>query len=127
MPLLQHPTLRRALRFGCTGLGVTALHAGIALLFLRFVLPQPALANGLAFLVATAVSYWINTRWSFKSALTGTTLVRFMTVSLLGLLVAMGVAQLADAAALAHWQGILLVALCVPPLSFLLHHFWTYQ
>lgn len=127
MSLFSPTLLRRALRFACTGVGVTALHALIALLFLRFLLPLPALANGTAFSLATALSYWVNTRWSFSSPLRGSTLLRFLLVSAVGLLVAMSVARLAELNGLANWQGIALVALSVPPLSFLLHNFWTYR
>ncbi|HEY0963158.1 MAG TPA: GtrA family protein [Pseudomonadales bacterium] len=115
------------MRFACTGIFVSALHATIALGLLRFVTENPAFANGVAYVVATAVSYALNTLWSFSSRPTGTTLRRFLTVSFGGLLVAMAVARLCELAGLEDWQGIVAVILVIPPLTFALHNFWTYR
>jgi putative flippase GtrA len=120
-------TARRALRFACSGILVSCVHAAIALALLQFVLTSPALANGAAFVAATALSYALNTLWSFSSRLTGRTLRRFLAVSVCGMMLAMGIARLAQGAGLADWQGIVAVVLVIPPVTFLLHNFWTYR
>lgn len=110
-----------------TGLFVTALHAVVAVLFIHFVMPMPPLANGVAFAVATVVSYLINTTWSFSARLHGRTLMRFMTVSGAGFLLAMFVAWVAQLAGLNYLLGIGAVALTIPAFTFVLHNFWTYR
>lgn len=119
--------VRRGLRFAVTGLFVTALHALVAVLFIRFIAPEPPLANGFAFAVATVVSYVINTAWSFSTRLHGRTLLRFLTVSAGGFLLAMLVAWAAQMAGLNYLFGIGAVALTIPAFTFVLHNFWTYR
>lgn len=119
--------IKRALRFAVTGLFVTALHALVAVLFINYVLPLPPLANGVAFAVATVVSYWVNTSWSFSSRLHGRTLVRFLMVSGAGFLLAILSAWAAQMAGLHYLLGIGAVALTIPVFTFVLHNFWTYR
>ncbi|RON55176.1 GtrA family protein [Pseudomonas frederiksbergensis] len=119
--------IKRALRFAVTGLFVTALHAVVAVMFINFVMPMPPLANGVAFAVATVVSYLINTTWSFSARLHGRTLLRFMMVSGAGFLLAMFVAWAAQTAGLNYLLGIGAVALTLPAFTFVLHNFWTYR
>ncbi|PKH22137.1 sugar translocase [Pseudomonas sp. 43NM1] len=119
--------IKRALRFAVTGLFVTALHAVVAVLFINFLMPTPPLANGVAFAVATVVSYLINTTWSFSARLHGRTLLRFMLVSAGGFLLAMFVAWAAQIAGLNYLLGIGAVALTIPAFTFVLHNFWTYR
>ena len=76
--------LLRAFRFAFTGVFMTALHATIAVAIIRLLLDSPPLANGAAFIVATLVSYYINTRWSFSARLHGRSFARFLMVALLG-------------------------------------------
>lgn len=127
MTWTQAPLLRRALRFAMTGLLVTALHAVAAVLFMHLILANPPLANGFAFLVATVVSYLINTLWSFSSRLHGRTLYRFVLVSTGGFGLAMLVAWVAQSAGLNYLAGIAAVALIIPVFTFILHNFWTYR
>ena len=119
--------IQRGLRFAVTGLFVTALHALVAVLFINFVVPQPPLANGVAFAVATVVSYVINTTWSFSARLHGRTLLRFSLVSVSGFFLAMFVAWVAQMAGLHYLLGIVAVAVTIPAFTFVLHNFWTYR
>lgn len=127
MTWTHSPLLRRALRFAMTGLFVTAVHVLAAVLFMHVVLANPPLANGFAFLVATVVSYLINTLWSFSSRLHGRTLGRFVVVSIGGFWLAMLVAWVAQGAGLGYLTGIAAVALIIPVFTFILHNFWTYR
>jgi putative flippase GtrA len=119
--------IQRGLRFALTGLFVTALHALVAVLFIHFIAAQPPLANGVAFAVATVVSYVINTTWSFSARLHGRTLRRFLLVSTGGFFLAMFVAWAAQIAGLPYLLGIVAVALTIPAFTFVLHNFWTYR
>lgn len=116
----------KAMKFGLTGVMVTGLHVVVALLLISTVLPVPAAANGLAFVVANLFSYAINTLWTFSHPLHGRSLVRFLLVSLFGFIIAVTVSGLAEWYGLHYWYGIGLVVCCVTPVTFLLHNFWTY-
>ncbi|MBW3567094.1 MAG: GtrA family protein [Proteobacteria bacterium] len=117
----------KARRFVVTGLLVTALHVLVAALLIDVAHIPPSFANGIAFLTATTVSYTVNTLWSFSSALHGRSLVRFMAVSVIGGFLAMAISFIAQEASLHYLFGIALVAFMVPPVTFLLHNFWTYR
>jgi len=123
----QSPLLRRALRFALTGLVVTGVHVVAAVLFMHLILANPPLANGFAFVVATVLSYLINTLWSFSARLHGRTLGRFLVVSIGGFWLAMLVAWIAQNAGLGYLAGIAAVALIIPVFTFILHNFWTYR
>jgi len=124
---MLRPELRhQLLRFGLSGAFVTGLHALIAVTFINLVMPAPAIANGVAFAIATAVSYVVNTLWSFSHALHGRNLFRFLCVSALGCVLAMSVSGAAAIGGLHYGLGIALVACVVPPVTFVMHRFWTY-
>ncbi len=114
-------------RFAVTGLLLTAVHTLLATLFIKLVTPIPPLANGLAFTGATVLSYLINTHWSFSARLSGRTFRKFFMVSVAGFLLAVLVSWLMQRAGFHYLLGILAVAVCVPPITFLLHNFWTYR
>lgn len=119
--------LRRAVRFAVTGAFVTGVHFVVAIMFIRFIISSPPLANGTAFISASIVSYLINTLWSFSGRLHGRTLFRFVAVSIVGLWLAMLVAFCAQHIGVGYLVGICAVAFIVPPVTFLMHHFWTYN
>lgn len=123
-----HPMItKKALRFTLSGFFVTGLHVLIAYTFMQVVMPVPSLANGIAFLIATVFSYFINTIWSFSSILHKKNLFRFIFVSFIGLFLAMSIASMAEHYGLHYWYGIGFVVCIVPPVTFLLHNIWTYR
>ncbi len=124
--MLSRGQVKQAQRFALSGLLVTGIHVLVAAGFIRLVLPAPALANGIAFSVATVFSYLINTLWSFSRPLHGKNLLRFVLVSALGLILAIAVSGLAEFVGMHYWLGIAGVVCGVPPLTFLLHSRWTY-
>jgi putative flippase GtrA len=117
----------KAFKFGLSGIMVTGLHVVVAFVLITTVLPIPAAANGIAFVVANLFSYAVNTLWTFSSPLQGRSLLRFVLVSLLGFIIAVTVSGLAEWYGLHYWYGIALVVCCVTPVTFLLHNFWTYR
>jgi putative flippase GtrA len=123
LPVLTKPVFR----FAFSGLLVTGLHVLIASTFIQIVLPSPAIANGVAFVVATVFSYLINTMWSFSSPLHGRTLTRFFLVSFIGLSLSMAISGTVQYIGLDYLYGIGFVVCIVPPITFLLHNFWTYR
>jgi putative flippase GtrA len=118
---------RRALRFAITGLGNTAVHAIVAVTLIKAMGVAAGLANACAFLTATAVSYVINTFWSFGARPTRDNALKFGVVTAAGFAMA---AYLGDTAAAWGWPplvGVLFVSALVAPTNFLMHHFWTYR
>jgi putative flippase GtrA len=119
--------IKQAVRFALSGLLVTGLHTIVAVAFIQGVSLAPALANGVAFVVATVFSYLINTTWSFSDTLQGKNLFRFCCVSFIGLFLAMSISGAAQYYGLHYLYGIFFVVCIVPAVTFLLHSFWTYR
>lgn len=117
---------KQARRYVISGLFMTALHVVIAACFIRLFFVIPPLANGLAFVVVTLCSYYVNTMWSFSSQPNKKTLIRFFMISLIGLFVAVIISVICEHFNLHYLYGIGLIACLVPPLTFLLNFFWTY-
>ena len=125
MSAVRPRTLMRMLRFGITGVVVTVVHVVVASLLI-VIDAGSALANGAAFCAATVVSYVVNTRWSFGSRPSTRRLTRFVAVSLVGCAVAVGLSSEVEAALMPAWVSVAVVAAVLPPLTFLMHNFWTY-
>lgn len=119
--------LKRVMRFTLTGIFITTLHFVIAIIFIEHIAPNPSLANGVAFAFATSVSYLINTTWSFSGQLDGKTLIKFLTVSILGFFLSILIAWVFQELGFSYLSGICAVALTIPLITFLLHTFWTYR
>lgn len=116
-----------AIRFAFSGLLLTGVHVLVASALIQIVLLSPAVANGIAFLVATLLSYLINTIWSFSSSLHGKTLTRFLLVSIIGLSLSISISWATQYSGFDYLYGIGLVVFIVPPVTFFLHNFWTYK
>ena len=128
--LMRVPTpaiVRRLLRFGIIGIMITLLHVIVAIGLIRAAHAAPALANAIAFAIATSASYIVNTFWSFSSGVTHQNVRRYLVVSLLGCAIASLVSGLADKLGQNYWIGILAVVAIVPALTFIAHQHWTYR
>ncbi len=119
--------LREARRFAVAGVCVTLVHVVIAAGLIGLARTAPEAANAMAFVAATLLSYAINTWWTFSRPLQGQALLRFITVSLLGLALTVAIAAIAEARGVSYWLGIAAVVCAVPPVTFLLHKAWTYR
>ena len=132
MPPTPSPPVNKGLqtrfvRFIVTGVLLTGLHTLLAAAFIEWISPLPPIANGLAFACATLVSYLVNTHWSFSARLSRNTFRKFLIVSVCGFVLAMLVSWGMQLAGYHYLLGIMAVAVCVPPVTFLLHNFWTYR
>ena len=114
------------LRFGCIGLLNTSLHFFVVIIFVEKILPKPVLANSIAFIVATIFSYIINTNWSFSHRMTISNLLRFLLVSSVGLCLTIFISSIARSQGVGYILATFLVVILVPPVTFLLHFYWTF-
>lgn len=119
--------LRSFLKFGATGLLATGVHFVVAIALIEFLSADSAIANGIAFITSTSISFFINTLWSFQKRISGRTLVRYISVSTFGLLFTMGIAKITEILGYHYLFGIFAVLLLSPPLMFLLHRHWTFR
>lgn len=125
--ILSLPIVKRALRFGTTGVMLTFLHAAIATGLIEGIALNPVPANIIAFILSTLVSYLVNTYWSFSQKPGAGSLARFGVVAVCGLSVTTCVSGFAEWLGLPYWIGIMGVVVTVPLVTFPLHAFWTYR
>ncbi len=87
----RHPHLRQLVTFGIVGVAATALQAAIALWTHAQLGLSPVAANGLGFGCSSVLSYLGNAWLTFRRpALHGPTFLRYVGVTVLGLLVSEG-------------------------------------
>jgi putative flippase GtrA len=116
----------RLVKFTAVGLSIAGYHYAAAVLMVeRGGLPAPV-ANSIAFLTAAALSYTLQTLWTFESRFTQRNAVRFVAVLLIGVAVSWSTSTGVAWADLPYRLGVLIVLFLIPGLNFLLHHFWTY-
>lgn len=113
--------------FALIGVANTLVHgACLAWLIEWWKLPIPA-AHVLAFGVANLFSYGVNSRLTFKTALTWGSYGRFFLSSLLSLALTLLISWTAQVQGLDYKEGFVLVVLLVPAFSFMVMKFWAFR
>jgi len=120
-------TRAKLLRFVCVGIGATLIHFLVAIGLVSGLDVPPTIANASAVLVATVFSYLANTLWSFSAPLGRRTLSRFVVVSTLIACLAAAMSALFEHLGLDYRLGVLATVVSIPPVTFWLHHAWTYR
>lgn len=115
------------MRFGVVGALATATHVATAWLALRGLGLDAAPANGIAFVVASIVSYAGNTWWGFSARPALRNVWRFGLVSLVALVLTMAIAGAVEAAGGHDALGIMAVVTLVPAATFAAHRHFTYR
>jgi putative flippase GtrA len=124
--LARSVPIDRLVKFTVVGLSIAVFHYMSAVLMVDHGGIRPALANSLAFLAAAALSYTLQTLWTFESRFTARNAIRFVVVLLVGVGVSWGTSSAVAGLGLPYRLGVIIVLFLIPALNFLLHHFWTY-
>lgn len=118
---------RSAIGFAAVGVLSSITHVCMATLLIGQLGSRPPLANGVAFVVATLLSYVANTRLNFGARLSLATTGRFALVAGTAGLMSIAIAWLVERAGGHYALGIALVVVAVPPFSFFGHRTYTYR
>lgn len=120
-------TLVRLVRFGVSGVIATGIHVAVATLLIYLLHASQVVANGVAFVIANIGSYLLNTLWSFGATPGRDSYLRFLAVSLLGLMLTLAISAGAEALGASYWAGLAAILCVVPIVTFVLHRSWTYR
>jgi putative flippase GtrA len=121
-------TLQRSLiGFAVSGVIATLTHVITAIALIEGLGVGQTYANGMAFSLATLISYLGNTVWGFDSKIGRATAWRFLLVSVASGLLTVLIAWLVERSHEHYLVGIASVVLLVPPATFLAHRFFTYR
>ena len=124
---MRRETLHQLLRFACVGVLATAAHVGVAALLIdRMKAPSP-LANALAVLVASVVSFYGHALWTFGHAPGVGNALRFVVTTSSAAVLAAAVAALTSAAGGSWPLGIAFTVIAVPVFTYCVHRSWTFR
>jgi putative flippase GtrA len=115
----------RIIRFAIAGGVATLVHVSVAWTVFNWLVRDSTVANVAAFVVANVVSFLLQTLWSFSSRPSVARFLRFGTVSIGGFLVSALVPLIVGRQHL--WLPTLVVVVCIPALSYVMHARWTYR
>ena len=118
---------RPMLVFGLIGVSNTALHSATVVALVEAAIATPVPANVAGFAVANTFSFFANTILAFRVRPSWERYARFALVSLVSLALTITLSALAENL---HWHylaGLLLVLLCGPVLTFVLHKTFTFR
>ncbi|MDN4054651.1 GtrA family protein [Massilia sp. YIM B02763] len=118
---------RALIVFGAIGVANTLLHSATVVAVVESALAGPVPANVAGFAVANTASFFANCRFTFGQPPSWRRYRTFLAVSLLSLALTIGLSALAEAL---HWHylaGLLLVLLCGPVLTYMLHKAFTFR
>ncbi len=113
--------------FSLIGVVNTLIHLIIVTSLVELLSVHPILANGMAFISANIFSFWANSRWSFRAAVTHQRYLRFLTVSLLGLAVSLIAIVISEALQWHYLAGVFMSFIFLPLITFLAHRNWTWK
>ncbi len=119
--------LSRFCRFAIIGVLNTFVHLAVVVSLVEWLHVFPVWANGAAFICANIFSFWANSRWSFKRAMSRALYARFLAVSLLSLLATLGVTALGEWLGVYYLVSVFITFLTLPVVTYLAHRYWTYR
>lgn len=116
-------------RYAVVGLAGTAIHSLTTISLVELDLVAPTLASALGFLVTLAVSFYLNSRWTFGAGGDSAyVLVKYCLVSCSGLLLNTVIMYSSTVLLDMHYLlGLTLVVLIIPPTNFLLNLLWAFR
>lgn len=125
--MLNRETGRQFAGFSLVGIANTLIHLIVVTGLVELFSVHPLPANGVAFISANLFSFWANSRWSFRTAITGQRYMRFFAVSLAGLAISLIAIVVSEALQWHYLAGVFLSFVFLPLVTFLAHRNWTWR
>lgn len=104
----------------------TLIHFVVVVMLVEAVKLHPVVSNVAGFILANTFSYWANSRLNFKTQMSYQRYAKFLTVSVLGLLITIFMSSLAEWLQLHYLFGLLFIFITMPVLTFIMHYKWTW-
>jgi putative flippase GtrA len=114
-------------RFAICGGITTFFHFGVVIAAVFFLHLNAGFANFCAFGLASCVSYGLNSYWTFSRSPSLDSGGRFVVVVFLGALLAFAITGFVTSVGFHYLLATLVVAVVLPPVTFLMHRFWTFK
>lgn len=118
--------MSKELRFIVNGCIATCVHTLVVFYMVQICHGDQGLANAIAFLTATGVSYIANTLWTFETRHSSGIFLRYLIVACIGSFFSYLIASLCAKMGLMWWMSVVLIVAIVPVFTWLAHNKWTY-
>lgn len=115
---------KQLIKYGITGVVATAIHIGIASLFIRFINESLLFSNSVGFLFAFIWSYYAQSKFVFKSSVSSKKGAKFFLVQVVSLILSVNLADLAEGVSI--YLKVFIVAFLLPICAFVIHKLWTF-
>jgi putative flippase GtrA len=114
-------------RFALVGGLNTFIHAALLAGAVELLLLNVVLANLVAFLVANIFSYFVNSAFTFRVQPSFIGYAKFLSSSMLALMLTLGISALTNKLGLHYLIGFLFVVVFVPVFSFVMMKLWAFK
>lgn len=115
------------LRYCLVGIANSFVHVLVVVLLVESAAVSPPPANALAFLVANLGSYAMNSIWTFQAPMNVPRYIRFVAISLAGLLVSYGCSVVALLNDWHYLVGVLMAIAVVSVLGYILGRLFVFR
>ena len=113
--------------FSIIGVINTTIHSVIVITFVEIFQINPVFANICGFLTANIFSFFANSKWNFKSDISGKRYFKFLVVSLSGLIITILISYTVNLMQLHYLIGLLIIYITLPLINFTLHYNITWK
>jgi putative flippase GtrA len=126
-PAKPRGAMSQALRFLLVGLVSSACYTGTTMVLSDFGILDHVASSVVGFVLGTLASWLLNSLWTFSAQLHGKLLLRFVTVTLVGLGLNVLIMACVEAMGVNYRLGLLTVLILVPIFNFCCHRWWTFR
>ncbi|EKE17398.1 MAG: GtrA family protein [uncultured bacterium] len=113
--------------FALIGVANTMIHGAVLIFAVEQLSIDVVISNLLAFCIANLSSYLMNSRLTFKKAMSFLRYLRFFLASILSLGLTLFISWVAEFYGAHYLVGFLAIVIFVPALSFLVMKFWAFS
>ncbi len=123
--MIQKALKYKIIRYGLTGGIATAIHIGVAYLYIYFIDTSLFVSNILGFCIAFVFSYLVQSLFVFKHAINLTKAFKYFVVQFSSLLTSIFISHYIPLEN--SYIKTLIVVLILPLITYVVHKFWTFQ
>ena len=123
--MIQKALEYKIIRYGLTGGVATAIHIGIAYLYIYFIEASLFISNVLGFSIAFIFSYFIQSLFVFKHAINIKKAFKYFIVQFSSLLASISISHYIPLDN--SYVKTLMVVLILPLITYVVHKFWTFK
>ena len=126
--LLRNTLFLKFVKYSFVGIFSTLIYFLAVFILIERVHMDPVLGSAASFIIMTIVSFFLNVKYTFGSAITQQKAIRFMLVSAIGFILNFLLMFLiVRIFAFHYFIGELVTILVIPAVNFLLNNYWTFQ